>query len=447
MALRVQKAQLPAELRDSMIKQLGAVPEPVEVAYNNPSVALANQEFSAMVSTWDSVDASLKTFAHMAVAAQVGCSWCLDVNYFLAQNHDLDLAKASQVPVWRESEVFTPLERDVLEYAEAMTNTPTDRHRRSARAPARPAGPGGDGRAHRVRRLRQHGGPGQYRGRHHVAGLLRCVRDPAGPAPADARRRAGGMTGTDPFAAHRGLLFTVAYEMLGSAADAEDVVQETWLRWAGADRPQVRDPRSYLIRVVTRQALNRLRTLSRRREDYVGEWLPEPLLTSPDVAEDVELAESVSIAMLTVLETLGPAERAVFVLREVFDLPYGEIAAAVGRPAGTVRQIARRAREHVAARRPRVRVSRAEQQAVVDRFLAALRTGQLQELMDVLAPDVVLIADGGGLVATALAPVHGAEVVARVLARRRPERVRVDDRMAQRRARRPGSRSPASRPR
>ena len=124
MALRVQKAQLPAELRDSMINQLGAVPEPVEVAYNNPSVALANQEFSAVVSTWDSVDASLKTFAHMAVAAQVGCSWCLDVNYFLARNHDLDLAKASQVPVWRESEVFTPLERDVLEYAEAMTSTP-----------------------------------------------------------------------------------------------------------------------------------------------------------------------------------------------------------------------------------------------------------------------------------------------------------------------------------
>ena len=225
------------------------------------------------------------------------------------------------------------------------------------------------------------------------------------------------MTGADPFAAHRGLLFTVAYEMLGSAADAEDVVQEAWLRWAGADRPQVRDPRSYLIRVVTRQALNRLRTLSRSREDYVGEWLPEPLLTSPDVAEDVELAESVSIAMLTVLETLGQAERAVFVLREVFDLSYGEIAAAVGKPAGTVRQIARRAREHVAARQPRVRVSRAEQHTVVERFLAALRTGQLQELMDVLAPDVVLIADGGGLAATALAPVHGADVVARVLAR------------------------------
>ncbi|MER5752584.1 RNA polymerase sigma-70 factor [Streptomyces sp. NPDC002088] len=228
------------------------------------------------------------------------------------------------------------------------------------------------------------------------------------------------MTG-DPFVAHRGLLFTVAYEMLGSAADAEDVLQESWLRWADVDRAQVRDPRAYLIRVVTRQALNRLRTLSRRREEYVGEWLPEPLLTSPDVAEDVELADSVSIAMLTVLETLGPTERAVFVLREVFEMPYGEIAEAVGKSAATVRQIARRAREHVAARRPRVPVSRSEQQAVVERFLAALRTGQLQELLDVMAPDVVLIADGGGLAAAAPAPVHGAELVAKLLAR--PDRV------------------------
>jgi len=224
------------------------------------------------------------------------------------------------------------------------------------------------------------------------------------------------MTG-DPFVAHRGLLFTAAYEMLGSAADAEDVLQESWLRWAGADRSQVRDPRAYLLRIVTRQALNRLRTLSRSREDYVGEWLPEPLLTSPDVAKDIELAESVSIAMLTVLETLTPAERAVFVLREVFEVPYGEIAEAIGKPAATVRQIARRAREHVAARRPRMQVSTSEQQAVTERFLATLRTGQLQELMEVMAPDVVLIADGGGLAAAALAPVHGAGLVARVLAR------------------------------
>jgi RNA polymerase sigma-70 factor (ECF subfamily) len=221
----------------------------------------------------------------------------------------------------------------------------------------------------------------------------------------------------DPFVAHRSLLFTVAYEMLGSATDAEDVLQESWLRWADVDRSQVRDPRAYLIGVVTRQALNRLRTVSRRREDYVGEWLPEPLLTSPDVADDVELAESVSMAMLTVLETLGPTERAVFVLREVFEMPHDEIAEAIGKSVAAVRQIARRARDHVAARRPRVPVSRSEQQAVVERFLAALRTGQLQELMAVLAPDVVLIADGGGVVRAALAPIQGADRVATLLAR------------------------------
>jgi RNA polymerase sigma-70 factor (ECF subfamily) len=223
----------------------------------------------------------------------------------------------------------------------------------------------------------------------------------------------------DPFVAHRGLLFTVAYEMLGSAADAEDVLQESWLRWDGVDQAGVRDPRSYLVRVVTRQALNRLRTLSRSREDYIGEWLPEPLLTSPDVAEDVELAESVSIAMLTVLETLAPAERAVFVLREVFEIPYSDIAAALGKNTATVRQIARRAREHVAARRPRMRVTRSEQQAVVERFLTALRTGQLTELMEVMAPDVVLIADGGGLVQAARKPLHGNELVATMLTRLR----------------------------
>jgi RNA polymerase sigma-70 factor (ECF subfamily) len=221
----------------------------------------------------------------------------------------------------------------------------------------------------------------------------------------------------DPFVAHRSLLFTVAYEMLGSRADAEDVLQEAWLRWADVDHSQVRDPRAYLIRVVTRQALNQMRTLSRRREEYVGEWLPEPLLTSPDVAEDIQLAESVSIAMLTVLETLGPTERAVFVLREVFEMAYGEIAQAIGKSTVTVRQIARRAREHVAARRPRVQVSRSEQQAVVDRFLVALRTGQLQELMEIMAPDVVFIADGGGVAAAARSPIHGVELVAKVLAR------------------------------
>ena len=219
----------------------------------------------------------------------------------------------------------------------------------------------------------------------------------------------------DAFARHRSLLFTVAYEMLGSTSDAEDVVQETWLRWAGVDHAEVHDPRAYLVRIVTRQALNRLRTLARRREEYVGEWLPEPLLTGPDVAADVELAESVSIAMLTVLETLAPAERAVFVLREVFDTPYDEIAEAVGKSPAAVRQIAHRAREHVAARRPRQRVSPTEQQEAVDRFLAAVRHGDLQGLLDVLAPDVVVVADGGGLVTAARRPIVGAERVAAFL--------------------------------
>jgi RNA polymerase sigma-70 factor (ECF subfamily) len=221
--------------------------------------------------------------------------------------------------------------------------------------------------------------------------------------------------GEDAFARHRSLLFTVAYEMLGSASDAEDVVQETWLRWADVDHAEVRDARAYLVRIVTRQALNRLRTLARRREEYVGEWLPEPLLTSPDVAADIELADSVSIAMLTVLETLGPAERAVFVLREVFDFPYDEIAEAVGKSPDAVRQIAHRARDHVAARRPRVPVSTSEQQKAVERFLAAIRDGDLQGLLDVLAPDVVVVADGGGLVAAAPQPIVGAKRVAAFL--------------------------------
>ena len=219
----------------------------------------------------------------------------------------------------------------------------------------------------------------------------------------------------DPFVEHRSLLFTVAYEMLGSAADAEDVVQESWLRWSAVDQTEVREPRAYLVRVVTRQSLNRLRSLSRRREEYVGEWLPEPLLTSPDVAEDVELAESVAIAMLTVLETLGPAERAVFVLREVFDTPYDEIAEAIGKSPAAVRQIAHRAKEHVAARRPRVPVKQEEQAAAVEKFLAAVQGGDLQSLLEVLAPDVVMVADGGGVAAAARKPIHGADKVAAFL--------------------------------
>jgi len=221
----------------------------------------------------------------------------------------------------------------------------------------------------------------------------------------------------DPFVTHRGLLFTVAYEMLGSAMDAEDVVQETWLRWAGVDRTEVRDPRAYLVRIVTRQALNRLRTVSRRREDYPGEWLPEPLLTGPDMADDAELAENISIALLTVLETLGPVERAVFVLHEVFETPYDEIAEVVGKTPSAVRQIAHRARDHVAARRPRMQVDRAQQEATLEKFMAAVTAGDVRGLVEVLAPDVVLIADGGGLVPAARKPLVGAETVVAFLAR------------------------------
>jgi RNA polymerase sigma-70 factor (TIGR02957 family) len=231
----------------------------------------------------------------------------------------------------------------------------------------------------------------------------------------------GTTDGTDEFVAHRNLLFTVAYEMLGSAADAEDVLQETWLRWADVNHAEVREPRAYLVRITTRLALNRIRTLARRREAYVGPWLPEPLLTSPDVAEDVELADSVSTAMLLVLETLTPTERAVFVLREVFDLPYDEIAAAVDKSAPAVRQIAHRARSHVEARRPREVVSDRDRAAVVDRFLAAVATGDLQGLMDVLSPDVVLITDGGGKKQAALRPIHGVEKVLRFLSAVMPD--------------------------
>ncbi|WP_369142400.1 RNA polymerase sigma-70 factor [Streptomyces sp. R44] len=221
---------------------------------------------------------------------------------------------------------------------------------------------------------------------------------------------------TEAFVSHRSLLFTVAYEMLGSAVDAEDVLQETWLRWAGVDLGTVRDRRAYLVRITTRQALDRLRTLGRRKESYVGPWLPEPLLTAPDVAEDVELADSVSMAMMLVLETLAPTERAVFVLREVFGLGYDEIAEAVDKRPAAVRQIAHRARSHVAARRPRGVVSTAETRAALAAFRRAVETGDLQGLLDLLAPDVVALSDGGGIKQAMPRPTVGAGKVARLLA-------------------------------
>lgn len=227
------------------------------------------------------------------------------------------------------------------------------------------------------------------------------------------------MTEGDPFVAHRGLLFTVAYEMLGSAADAEDVLQESWLRWTArsqdGEQEEVRDPRAYLVRVVTRQSLNRLRTLQRQRETYVGPWLPEPLVTAPDVLEHVELAESVSFAMLLVLETLSPLERAAFVLREVFGFEYDEIATTLDRTPAAVRQLVSRSRNHVQARRPRFDPP-ADAADIVAEFFAAATTGRVEPLLAMLAPDVVLHTDGGGKKKAALNRIHGAEKVARFLA-------------------------------
>jgi RNA polymerase sigma-70 factor (TIGR02957 family) len=220
---------------------------------------------------------------------------------------------------------------------------------------------------------------------------------------------------TEAFLAHRNLLFTVAYEMLGSAADAEDVLQEVWLRWVKVDLPQVRDHRAYLVRITTRQCLNRLRLMKRRKEAYVGPWLPEPMLTAPDVADDVVLAESLSMALMLVLETLSPTERAVFVLREVFDVGYDEIASAVDKNSAAVRQIAHRARAHVDARRPRHLAPADQTRAALDSFQRAVQTGDLQGLLDVLAPDVVLMADGGGVKQAALRPIVGADKIIRFL--------------------------------
>ncbi|PWI45930.1 RNA polymerase sigma-70 factor [Streptomyces sp. ICBB 8177] len=218
------------------------------------------------------------------------------------------------------------------------------------------------------------------------------------------------------FAECRPLLFTIAYQILGSAVDAEDVVQDSYLRWHAVRREQVEHPRAYLVRTVTRQALNHLRAARRRREDYVGQWLPEPVRTAPDVGEDAELAESVSMAMLLVLETLGPDERVVFVMREVFGYPHAEVAEMVGKSQAAVRQIAHRARDHVQARRKRYSPDPATAREVVDRFLRAAGTGDVEGLMSLMAPDVVHISDGGGRAAAALHPVSGRQQVARFIA-------------------------------
>nr|WP_205863506.1 RNA polymerase sigma-70 factor [Planosporangium thailandense] len=218
--------------------------------------------------------------------------------------------------------------------------------------------------------------------------------------------------GQQVFNQHRNLLFSVAYRILGTAADAEDAVQDAWIRWSAADRSQVADPKAYLTRIVSNLALERLRSTRHKRETYVGPWLPEPILTSGDTAETVTDAESVSMAMLVVLETLSPLERAVFVLKEVFDFSHAEIAEAVERSEPAVRQAAHRAREHVAARRPRFTADRSRQREVTERFFAAATGGDINALMELLSPDVTLWTDGGGKVRQAMRPVVGAQTVA-----------------------------------
>ncbi|WP_099023466.1 RNA polymerase sigma-70 factor [Mycolicibacterium palauense] len=218
----------------------------------------------------------------------------------------------------------------------------------------------------------------------------------------------------------RPLLFTIAYEILGSATESDDVLQESYLRWAAVDLATVADARAYLARLVTRQSLNALRAASRRREEYVGPWLPEPLLVADGgdegAAADVLLAESVSMAMLVVLETLSPDERAVFVLREVFGFDYDEIASAVGRSVAAVRQMAHRSREHVRARRKRFDpVDPRQSMQLTTEFFAAAATGDVEALMSMLAPDVVWTADSGGKVSAARRPVVGARNVARLV--------------------------------
>ncbi|MGW8632678.1 RNA polymerase sigma-70 factor [Streptomyces sp. NPDC055793] len=227
-------------------------------------------------------------------------------------------------------------------------------------------------------------------------------------------------TVTDVFEAHRPVLLGVAYRMLGRLADAEDVVQEAWLRWSGADRSTVREPRGYLVRVTTRLAIDRLRQIKSRGETYVGPWLPEPYVTDfgdtvPDTAERAVLADSVSLAVLVVLESLSPLERAVFVLREAFGYPYAEIAAMLERGEPAVRQLAGRARKHVDERRPRYDVDPGQRRVLTERFLAAAADGDLAGLMELLAPDVRLVGDSGGKSKAPLRVLESSDKVARFL--------------------------------
>jgi RNA polymerase sigma-70 factor (ECF subfamily) len=242
--------------------------------------------------------------------------------------------------------------------------------------------------------------------------------DRAGPLGWDGTVSAD--TATDVFEEHRPLLLGVAYRMLGRVADAEDAVQDAWLRWSAADRDAVREPRAYLVRVITRLALDRLARIKARDEAYIGPWLPEPYVTGfgatvQDTAERAVLADSVSLAVLVVLESLSPLERAVFVLREAFGYPYGEIAAVLDRSEAAVRQLAGRARRHVEERRPRYEVDPVQRRELTERFLAAAAEGDLAGLMELLAPDARLVGDSGGKARAPLRVLESADHVGRFL--------------------------------
>jgi RNA polymerase sigma-70 factor (ECF subfamily) len=220
---------------------------------------------------------------------------------------------------------------------------------------------------------------------------------------------------SDAFSAHRQRLLDVAYRLLGSVHDAEDVVQEAWLRWSAVDREAIGNVEVFLVTVTTRLAIDRLRRVRARREAYPGPWLPEPISTEPDAAERAELAESVELALLVVLETLSPLERAAFVLHEAFGLSHAEVAAAIGRSEAATRQLARRAREHVQAGRPRFAADRAARRRLTERFLAACFGGELSALVELFADDVRLVGDGGGRAKAPLRVIEGADRVGRFL--------------------------------
>ena len=405
-------------------RRYGAVLEPGLVALHNRRVLTTLMRTETGAARWNALDPTLKALATLAAAAQIGCSWCLDFGYWQSRQDGIAPAKLAAVPRWRDAgpDVFDERERAVLAFHRGHDGHTAHGGRRPGRRAAPLAGRRRPGRARRRGRAGEPALPHQRGDGADGAGLPGPVR-PRGPGlsvggdeqlvvPGD------GDAAAELFAAHRGAVVGAAYRVLGSLADAEDVTQETWLRWAAARPVEIEHPRAYLVRIGTRLALNRLRQLHRQREEYVGPWLPEPVddLSRVGVEGAVELADSVSYAMLVLLAALSPVERAAFVLHEVFGVPYGEVAASLDRSEAAVRQLVHRARTHLRDRSPRHPVDRRTHAAVTDRFLQATRDGALAPLVELLAPEVVLVSDGGGRRAAALRPLVGRDKVLRFAA-------------------------------